>query len=147
MPVGRSILIQDGVECLTCTRCGQVLAIEEFLADPRYAHGRRTWCFTCYRLYNAERASRTLELTRRTVYGISIEAQRQMWEDQHGKCASCRASFESIHKAHLDHDHQTGRVRAFLCAACNHIVGRCGEDVDHLVAVAEYLIAQRGRET
>ena len=82
-------------------------------------------------------------IERRVRYGISLEDQEAMWAAQGGLCASCEKPFPSDRETHLDHDHATGRVRAFLCGHCNNIVGRCGEDIDHLVAVAEYLIRQK----
>lgn len=117
---------------------------EQFGEDARYAHGRRTWCRACYGVYNEQRRTLTLKQTRRSKLGISIEDQDAMWQRQEGRCAACEYEFVDEHDAHLDHDHATGEVRAFLCAACNHIVGRSGESADHLLAVVEYL---RGMES
>lgn len=141
---GRALLVIDDQEVLRCSKCHQHRPADEFPRSTSYKHGRVTWCKPCYKVYNADRADRTLEMSRRQKYGISVLAQREMWSAQSGRCVSCGYVFKSLGDAHLDHDHVTGRVRAFLCAPCNQIVGRCGEDIHHLVAVAEYLIAQKG---
>jgi hypothetical protein len=142
---GRPLLSLDGQDALRCTRCSVVKVVDEFRPHLRGKHGRTSWCRQCHREYNAapDRRLKALRASRKSKLGISIEDQLVMWEAQGGRCASCGYVFEDEHDAHLDHDHATGRVRAFLCGACNHIVGRCGEDVDHLVAVAEYLLQQR----
>ena len=39
----------------------------------------------------------------------------------------------------LDHDHRTGKIRAFLCPACNKAIGFAGDDPDRLTQLAHYL--------
>lgn len=39
----------------------------------------------------------------------------------------------------LDHDHTTGAFRGFLCSGCNSVVGHCGENLEILKRVIEYL--------
>lgn len=41
-----------------------------------------------------------------------------LWHEQNGKCAGCGTEI-SILKACLDHDHESGEVRGFLCNGCN----------------------------
>lgn len=144
---GRPLLSLDGQDALRCTRCDETKPVEEFRPHPAGKHGRGAWCRDCHREYSAEpeRKLKALRASRQSKLGISVADQLAMWVDQEGRCAACGYEFADEHDAHLDHDHATGRVRAFLCGGCNHIMGRCGEDLDQLVAVAEYLICQRGR--
>lgn len=39
---------------------------------------------------------------------------------------------------HVDHDHDTGKVRGMLCASCNTSLGRLQEDVDRIRGLALY---------
>ena len=54
---------------------------------------------------------------RRSKYGFDIDEDR-LYSEQEGKCAICRKS-KSLEKLELDHDHETGRLRGFLCKNCN----------------------------
>ena len=41
-------------------------------------------------------------------------------------CPCCARPFEEPFSRYvvLDHDHQTGRAREYICQSCNHLVGR-----------------------
>jgi hypothetical protein len=58
-----------------------------------------------------------------------------MLEDQGGLCAICRTA----PAAHVDHDHQTGAVRALLCFNCNGGLGQFRDDPGLLHLAAFYL--------
>ena len=62
----------------------------------------------------------------RRKYGMSLEDFRQMFEGQEGLCGICSKHLclscghnRCRQKAHIDHDHATGKVRGILCASCN----------------------------
>jgi hypothetical protein len=40
---------------------------------------------------------------------------------------------------HIDHDHDTGRVRGILCGSCNRALGLLRDDVEALLFAAEYV--------
>jgi Recombination endonuclease VII len=75
---------------------------------------------------------------------------RQMWDRygivpsdfsariiaQGGLCAICQCQLTD---PHIDHDHQTGRVRGILCTHCNTALGLLGENPDRLRAAIFYL--------
>ena len=50
------------------------------------------------------------------------EMKQVMFEEQGGKCPICEQDLE-WQKPVLDHDHESGHVRAVLCNACNRIEG------------------------
>jgi len=52
-------------------------------------------------------------------YGIGkLEFDRMMF-DQNRQCAICAKPLDQARDTHVDHDHNTGRVRGLLCNVCN----------------------------
>ena len=67
-----------------------------------------------------ERAMETIKnrkARRRKLYGPDFNEDR-LYLDQEGKCAICRTP-KSLDEMELDHDHETERLRGFLCKKCN----------------------------
>lgn len=56
-----------------------------------------------------------------------------------GKCKICRCDLEG--KPHIDHCHNTMKIRGVLCASCNHGIARFQDDPALLRAAADYLDA------
>jgi hypothetical protein len=57
---------------------------------------------------------------------------------QDGHCAICPNTPKS-RRLHIDHDHQTGKVRGLLCYPCNRLLLGAGVRSDRLRAAADYL--------
>lgn len=57
----------------------------------------------------------------RTKYGISYEEFQEMILVQDNMCFLCN---EILRKPHLDHSHETNKVRKILCVGCNTVLGR-----------------------
>lgn len=74
----------------------------------------------------------------RQQYGISWSDFDRMVLEQEGACALCG---ESPDRWHVDHDHNTGRVRALLCHKCNVALGWFDDDPALLRRAANYLEA------
>ena len=45
---------------------------------------------------------------------------------------------------HVDHDHETGKIRGLLCHACNIVLGLVKDDPDRLRLLANYLEVSNG---
>jgi uncharacterized protein with PIN domain len=60
-------------------------------------------------------------------FGLSPNIVAAMLADQHGRCAICSVELTNRRKgsqrACVDHDHQSGKPRAFLCGSCNSKLG------------------------
>lgn len=78
-------------------------------------------------------------------YGISVGDYAEMYRKQDGKCAICHQPETSKDKAGnvrvlaVDHCHSTGAVRELLCYACNSMLGQAKDNIDVLLAGAEYI--------
>ncbi len=87
-------------------------------------------------------------------YGITLEQRDEMLAAQGGLCALCKSevAFRSNGgfdraAAHIDHDHETGRVRGILCGACNTALGRLGDSPERIELVLAYVRGQDGTST
>ena len=91
--------------------------------------------------YNAadqrKRRDRAGHLRRR--YGITLEDYDRMLETQGGGCAICGRPPRTDISLHVDHDHETGRIRGLLCFPCNNTLGDFKDDPKRLYAAADYL--------
>lgn len=50
-------------------------------------------------------------------YGLTPDQQQQLRRQQNYQCAICSSQPTRLV---LDHDHETGKARGFLCQSCNH---------------------------
>ena len=91
-----------------------------------------------WRASNFERHADARHRSKLKAYGLTPEEYRTLLERQGGACAICgddapRRTF------HLDHDHETGRVRGILCNSCNRGIGLLKDDVAVLRSAVAYL--------
>jgi hypothetical protein len=68
-------------------------------------------------------------------YGLTLDEFDRLLEAQGGVCVICGR--EGVD--HVDHDHNTGRVRGILCFQCNVAIGLLEDDVDRIAAAIAYL--------
>lgn len=121
-----------------CPDCGQVLPFSAFGLNAASSTGRTSYCKPCHnargkRAKERVGGERTYHLRRR--YGITAEEADALLLQQEGLCAICKAA----PAAHVDHDHETGAVRALLCFNCNGGLGQFKDDPEVLHAAAYYV--------
>jgi hypothetical protein len=68
-------------------------------------------------------------------YGVTQDAYEAMILAQDGNCALCRKGGAR----HLDHDHESKKVRAILCFSCNRGLGKFNDDPALLRKAVAYL--------
>lgn len=71
-------------------------------------------------------------------YGIGILERYGLAERQGYRCAACGVPDERG-SLHVDHCHETGKVRGLLCGNCNRAIGLFQDNPAALRAAAEYL--------
>lgn len=81
-------------------------------------------------------------------YGITREKFDVMFAAQNGACAVCKKPANpgvgpATQRLHIDHNHDTGRVRGLLCLNCNRALGWFQDDPQLLRRAAEYLEEDR----
>ena len=80
-------------------------------------------------------------------YNLSLDEYYNMMKKQDHKCAIC-----GLHKRiekdgklvkyktwHVDHDHETKKVRGLLCSNCNTAIGLLHDDIEVLEKAIKYL--------
>jgi hypothetical protein len=122
-----------------------VLPLGDFVRTVQSKSGFSSYCKPCHnKRSRASRekvgGSRTYHLTRR--YGMTAAEAEFMLGKQNGLCAICRVA----PAAHVDHDHETGAVRALLCFNCNGGLGQFRDHPAVLRAAAEYVEEHRRRQ-
>lgn len=72
-------------------------------------------------------------------YGLTPEDFERMWEQQKGTCPICEHPLKRDKSTHVDHCHETGKVRGLLCVECNHLLGRAHDSQERLSNAIQYL--------
>lgn len=113
-----------------CSKCKVVLPFDAFTKDINSRGGVCSQCRKCVREYD-----------RMKSYGLTPAQHRAMIEKQRGMCAIC----ENIMDAHhVDHCHDTGKVRGLLCGQCNQALGLFKDNQRSLARAIDYLKASLG---
>jgi len=74
------------------------------------------------------------------TYGISLEKYDDLLKSQLGLCAICRTDNPGGKgDFHVDHCHDTKKVRGLLCQSCNIGLGHFKDSIKFLESAIEYL--------
>jgi hypothetical protein len=137
----------------SCNTCKLELPAERFNRSSAAPDGLQYKCKSCMNDYkrawdkaNPGRAGLSAwraELKR--SYGMTQEEYESMHVAQNGVCAICRLPEVGRHWAgvtyrlHVDHCHETGRVRGLLCGPCNRALGMFKDNAVTMRRAIEYL--------
>jgi hypothetical protein len=92
-----------------------------------YKHGNKNQRYS--RFYNMKRN-----------FGLTKEAFFNLLEGQDNKCALCNAPFIGLtNNLHIDHCHETNKIRGLLCMKCNVGLGMLGDNEKGLLRALEYV--------
>jgi hypothetical protein len=81
-------------------------------------------------------------------FGITTEQYEALLSEQNHACAICGTtefSYSRGKKPHIDHCHETGKVRGLLCGHCNIGIGQFFDNISLLENAITYL-RQHGAE-
>lgn len=124
-----------------CPTCGET-NIDKFYVDKE---GNRTnkSCRDCHkkeckkRWHARDRLDRWA--SRNYKYGVTKDYLIYLYEQQKGKCAICLEEPKTVRGLHVDHCHQTGKVRGLLCHCCNTALGSFKDNAELLTKAINYL--------
>ncbi|WP_406461619.1 endonuclease VII domain-containing protein [Streptomyces sp. NBC_01622] len=111
-----------------CPRCGEIKAHSEWEPNATTSDGYASYCKAC-------RADRNQQSYFKRKYGITLAERDEMIASQMGLRAICLKA----PAVHVDHCHQTGRVRGVLCFNCNSGIGLLRDDPAAAYRAADYL--------
>ena len=127
-----------------CTKCGIEKSLDEFYRRAARPSGKASWCKLCHREYSAEKRN-TVEFKerikqyearpevkyRRQVthlirkFGIDEQTANELLNTW--TCMACGIPLVAGHRItnarHIDHEHDTNRIRGVLCVGCNTVLG------------------------
>jgi len=110
------------------------------------ARQRRRYAAT-QRQYRQLRRSEERAGHLRRAFGLSLDDDDRMLAEQDGVCAVCGREPRTGTHLHVDHDHDTGRVRGLLCFSCNVAVGQLQHEPGRILRAPEYLDDDAERAT
>ena len=135
-----------------CKLCFLKAAHDHHAANPEPARDRaKRWARENPERYRARQdeyresgrkrdADRKSHLKR--TFGMTEADYENLLAVQGGGCAIC-GRLPKGRSLHIDHDHETGRVRGALCFACNVAIGHLGEDPTLATRLIDYLEQHR----
>jgi hypothetical protein len=128
----------------SCTRCGEVKSLTDFVKSNQCKSGYCRTCKDCERIRARSKrrgnpeAARSAQL--RLKYGITSDVYHSMLAGQRVCCKICQRTPEAGDRAlSVDHCHRTGLVRGLLCGHCNTGLGMFKDDPGFLRRAAAYI--------
>jgi hypothetical protein len=114
----------------TCTKCKETKPLVDFHKSLTRPDKLQADCKKC----NSEKWYKY-------AYGISFSEKQKIVESQNNCCAICNKSFADLHNrhVHLDHCHETGKIRGVLCGNCNKGLGCFLDSLELLESAKGYL--------
>ena len=99
---------------------------------------------TARKYYHERYKTKARDSLLKRCFGITLEEYGKMLENQGDVCAICGGSPDAKGKEFaVDHDHNTGKIRALLCRGCNVGIGNLKDDPELLEKAAAYIRANR----
>ncbi len=95
------------------------------------------------KMYRIRNPDVQLKSQLKLLYGLSLEEYKEMLISQEGKCFICKGN-NKRKRLFVDHNHNTGKIRSLLCAACNAGIGYFKEDTSLLNKAISYLEMHNG---
>jgi hypothetical protein len=133
-----------------CPKCGKPKD-KTYIDKSRQTVRHGSYCQKCFSKYMKEYRKKKREQNiagyRKNErqgnlkrYGLTIKAYEQMIAKQNGKCKICGGEPNGKGRLHVDHCHETGKIRGLLCHSCNTGIGLFKHNVVLLAKASKYLV-------
>ncbi|MFF3502733.1 endonuclease VII domain-containing protein [Streptomyces sp. NPDC003247] len=124
--VREKVSVSEGFK--RCPQCQEIKPHAEWERNKSSSDGWSSYCRVC-------RAERNRISYFKRKYGLTPTERDTMIASQMGLCVICLKA----PAVHVDHCHETGKVRGVLCFNCNSAIGKLGDDPDAVRRAAAYL--------
>jgi hypothetical protein len=115
--------IAESITEKECFKCKRLLGPKRFYRSKQTIDGLTPYCRECKGV--ADRTSK---------YGVSDVDVRSLVGRSCDACGQV-----SARTLQVDHDHNTGAVRGFLCGPCNRALGALGDDLERVRMLLVYM--------
>ena len=134
-----------------CKHCDTTKPFSEFYKirvkrkDGSIRESYRSMCQTCDKARKSKRDRRTskerAEQHLLKKYKMTPASHKALLESQGNRCAICGTTEPGgrYNKFHVDHCHETGKVRGLLCHRCNYALGYFQDNPQNLQNAIQYL--------
>lgn len=142
-----------------CSKCKKRKPLFNFTKNKSREDGYSYWCKSCKNKWRSNWRKENKEKNKQSYdranfkkslknFNLTLEEYDRLFEQQNGVCAICgqpesrKMPNGGTYRLNIDHNHQTGKVRGILCAACNLALGKLKIDekgIDLLLKAIEYV--------
>lgn len=106
-----------------CTTCKQTKPLAQFSKKKGTKDGLQYVCKECSKKHTKKWMAENPSFFLLRSYGITIEEKQEMMAKQNNSCAICKEPFVSTKHTHVDHCHNSTKIRGILCNRCNTALG------------------------
>ena len=136
-----------------CKKCSNEAAVKNRQVNPKktrkkqreYRKENLERIRESRRKYNKDNSEKTCLINSKSVakkkgHAACTATVEELKASRTGKCVICGVlEKECTMKLHLDHDHETGEFRGWLCCHCNRLLGSAKDSPEVLLAAVAYL--------
>lgn len=142
---------EDFIKLRVCVQCNNELYSKEFHKKPALKDGFDKKCKECRAILVAEyEKSPRCRMTRKEYYyyknyNLTYEDVKLFKQQRNYQCEICYIFEKDLttRKLHIDHDHNTGKVRGLLCDNCNKSLGLLKDSTEILQNAIKYLMKEK----
>lgn len=110
------------------------------LSSLKYKANNREYMKAYSKKWRQDNKDKVVDTRLKHKYGITLDDYNEMFAIQEGCCGICGKHQSELNtKLHVDHCHESGKVRSLLCGNCNIALGLVNEDANILLAMLGYI--------
>ena len=145
--IEEEFIIKDGEDTQNCIRCKKDKSLKNFHIKTILQNDRGILdkvCNKCNTEYEIKRNERYTNITLPSDNYICPVCKRNEHEIKNHTIVIERFTHKRVFKKNkkvwvLDHDHDTGKLRGWLCNPCNVKIGGFGDSISNLKNAIKYL--------